>query len=494
MLSVSRLNSCYDSSYNFSLLHCNIRSINKNINSLQVMLGALIFKYDIIALIETWLKPGESVNMPGYKVVCRSRPTKTIGRGVLLFIRDNCNFKLCASLNSLLPSEHDMLFVELSNGTTVGVVYRSPSSKINSFVDKLENVPHNISTSKRKAVLCGDMNIDLFGKRSIAYKTMFESYGFTNTIKLATRVSDTSSTLIDHILCNFDTSSSFSGVIQTDITDHYPIFIFTPSDHKRAKSPYLPMTSVDDQSLRDSLCATSSDIINGTDVNHMYGCLLNAVTKCMKTTHFRQRKNYEQPMHPWVSASALALLSTKDYWYRKHEENKGNIYYRNQYKILRNKVVAALRRSKKQYYNRMILCNQKNPRKLWEVINSVIKEKSNTRNLPDIALYGSSPINLANCFNEYFRNIGRNLALRPPPLTSLRLPAPTANSFAFIDITAAEISSTIYSFCTGKAAGYDNVTVKMLKSNAEVLSTYVEKIFNAAFYAGVYPHLLKKLK
>lgn len=106
---------------------------------------------------------------------------------------------------------------------------------------------------------------------------------------------DRSGTLIDLILCYFDVLRCLSGVIETDISNHYHIFLLPRFDHERAKPLFVPKTRVDDQSLRESLCAASSDILHCIDVSDMYDCFFfNTVTKWMKTTHPHSRKDYDQ--------------------------------------------------------------------------------------------------------------------------------------------------------------------------------------------------------
>ena len=49
-------------------------------------------------------------------------------------------------------------------------------------------------------------------------------YYQSNLIKVPTRVTDNSLTIVDHIITNDHTHNISSGVIKTDLTDHFPIF------------------------------------------------------------------------------------------------------------------------------------------------------------------------------------------------------------------------------------------------------------------------------
>ena len=64
-----------------------------------------------------------------------------------------------------------------------------------------------------------------FCSDAIDYVNMLASNSFFFIIiSLPTRVTDTSATLIDHIITNDCKNSIFAGIIKTDLSDHYPIF------------------------------------------------------------------------------------------------------------------------------------------------------------------------------------------------------------------------------------------------------------------------------
>lgn len=52
MVSIQEINKVYKNGL-FSLLHCNIRSLNKNADALCALLGEHVFEYNVVALSET---------------------------------------------------------------------------------------------------------------------------------------------------------------------------------------------------------------------------------------------------------------------------------------------------------------------------------------------------------------------------------------------------------------------------------------------------------
>ena len=99
---------------------------------------------------------------------------------------------------------------------------------------------------KQKTVfLIGDFNINftLSSNTSVNlasdYINLLASYGYFPLITIPTRVTSNSSTLIDHILTNDSLHAIKSGVIRTDLTDHYPIFCSISDKIIRKESQFI---------------------------------------------------------------------------------------------------------------------------------------------------------------------------------------------------------------------------------------------------------------
>ena len=86
----------------------------------------------------------------------------------------------------------------------------------------------------------------------------------------------------------------------------------------------------------------------------------------------------------------------------------------NKYKIYKNKLTAILRHCEKDYYNNLLKMYKNDIKGTWKILNSVIK-KSNCNNMyPEEFVNNNQVINgdenIANGFNDFFVNIGPNLA------------------------------------------------------------------------------------
>ena len=108
------------------------------------------------------------------------------------------------------------------------------------------------------------------------------------------------------------------------------------------------------------------------------------------------------------------------------------------------------------------------------------------------------PKNIANKFNEYFTDIGLDLASsidtsNKAPFDSY-LNAPCSNSFLFQYTNPTDIAKIICQLKPKSSAGCDNISFKLLKEITDSISCPWIKIFNQFPYTGIFPSKLKLAK
>ena len=219
-----------------SLIHTNIRSLNKNISELTTYLNTLPIEFTCIGLTETWLKDfnADCLNIKGYNHIYKYREQRT-GGGTSIFLKDNIPFiereDLCA-----LNECYESLFIEgnkncfqTDSNIIIGVIYRIPGTDVNVFNEYFNDVLCKIKNEKKLGYYLGDYNINLLNADDHSPTTDFVDIILSNSciplITRPTRISPTSSTLIDNIFTNnFKENDCLKGIFINDITDHFPIF------------------------------------------------------------------------------------------------------------------------------------------------------------------------------------------------------------------------------------------------------------------------------
>ena len=182
------------------ILHINARSLRNNIAELTSI--AEKSKASVIAITETWFDSSMTdaeVALHGYNIKRKDRNAN--GGGVCIYIKDTLAFNPQTDLDN----EHlEALWIDIlmnkSKPILVGCVYRPPkqSNFLQHFQETLSEVP-----TERETIILGDFNICEMHKQSKMFKcytNIMKMFALTQLIREPTRVTNRSSTLLDHIL------------------------------------------------------------------------------------------------------------------------------------------------------------------------------------------------------------------------------------------------------------------------------------------------------
>ena len=220
-----------------SILHLNIRSIPRNLSSLQTYLNNLDIQFSVIGISETWLKPYnvDCYGMDGYKEEHLYR-SERMGGGVSLYVMNGIEYFVRNDM-SIIDEHLESLFIEVDksclsneNNSLIGVIYRPPNTDIDIFINHLMTILDKIKLENKSCHLMGDFNINLLNAESHSktgnFLDILASYSLMPNITKPTRATEETSTLIDNIFCDNikENLNSISGILYTDISDHFPIF------------------------------------------------------------------------------------------------------------------------------------------------------------------------------------------------------------------------------------------------------------------------------
>ena len=124
---------------------------------------------------------------------------------------------------------------------SIGIFYRPPNA--NNFLESFINDLKQIDFKKSEAYFLGDFNINLLLNDKFAlkenqsvtfrnfnspfapkYKELCQTFSLKEIIQVPTRVTSTTSSLLDHILTNAGWKISQKGVIDVGLSDHQMIY------------------------------------------------------------------------------------------------------------------------------------------------------------------------------------------------------------------------------------------------------------------------------
>lgn len=241
---IEKINSDLEEFNNLLLVgHLNARSVPKHISEIDRLLQET--KLDVIGVSETFIKshtPKSLCNIPGFKFIRKDRSEKA-GGGIGVFVRPELAPKIIKLPQSVTQPE--MLFIEITvknNKVAVGVIYKPPKIPYGVFATIQESLAF-VSTKYKHLIITGDFNTNYLKPDSFATSffqmNVTEPFGLTQVVDKATRVTTTSSTLIDLLLVNNSENVKMCDVVDIPgISDH--CFVYMAYALKKPK--YKPKT------------------------------------------------------------------------------------------------------------------------------------------------------------------------------------------------------------------------------------------------------------
>ena len=225
-------------SNSFSILHLNIRSMNKNFENFKTFLFETCHTFSMICLTETWLTDDAFKNISNYHLndytgIHFERKTGSAGGGVCVYIRKTLMFKNRIDL-SVSDADNESLVIEIINEKSKNIIvnttYRQPDGNIKSFKTQIKKFFDLTAKENKKLFLLGDYNINCLNYDTNAnvrnILNLYFSHGMIPVINKPTRVTKNTQTAIDNIFLNsFFNTQINTGIIKTCISDHFPIFI-----------------------------------------------------------------------------------------------------------------------------------------------------------------------------------------------------------------------------------------------------------------------------
>jgi len=326
-----------------SMFHHNIRSLNKHATEITSYLSTINHNFNIYGFTETWFNFEEDSKLidigDNYSIINDIRKDRS-GGGASLFIDPSLDY---IQRSDLVIDCHDCdsIFIEITNlnnsrkNTIIGIIYRPESVKLIDFFPELTRILNVINTENKPSYIMGDFNIDLLkcdhDNKVNDFINLVFSHVFYPTIDRPTRVTETSISLIDNIFTNDPPSTVDSGVLVTDISDHFPVFSMKHANgHSTVSHGHLNKTARqlkpdNIKCFAQGLSLTDWNfVLENNDADSAFNDFHDKLSKIFdihcptKTSKLSKRKT---PRKPWITAGLIKSIIFKDKLYRKYRSN-----------------------------------------------------------------------------------------------------------------------------------------------------------------------------
>ena len=508
--------------YKYCALHLNIHSLPAKIDQLKEMIYTLKEQNIIIHFImlcETFLNDNNAhlYNISGYNMVFKNRQLGTKGGGVALYVLNNFSYKERHDVSVNIQQEFESLFIEITNTKPhliIGEIYRVPNSPDKDSVERFQSIVNKLEKTKCNILIGTDQNFDLL-KYNTHRNTEDLLNGLTQagvmpTVTKPTRVTHSTATVIDNIYAGrFDINNLQSIIIQTDISDHYPVCLFSG----KRESSFNPTHTVTTRNLNHNAIHTIVQRLISID----WGFILNdTVDTAFSRFHDELKNCIEQVApsktltisdkslrrEPWMTKGILKSARHKEQLYKKCiKKGKEHIAY-HKYIQYRNTYNKIKRKAKSIYALKTLQDFQNNMKKTWKFINSLIGQKRNKLDIVECLVVNDQkiidPTTIAEEFGKFFSGIGKSQSEKCGKSSKDALEFlqhhETKESMYLIPTDIFEISRIITSLKSKSSSGYDQISTKTLKQIKDGIVTPLCLLINKTIEQGIFPEALKTAK
>ena len=267
------------------------------------------------------------------------------------------------------------LLLPRSKGILVCSCYRPPTD--GNFLTRLEESLAKVEPGTELFIL-GDLNIDFKNSETSLYKSLtglLDLNGLSQIIDEPTRITPTSSSILDHVIVSMKEKIKGSGVIGVGFSDHLITFCSRGflSDKTQLNTRKIRM-------LRDYTPSRFVEALKGldwtalltsTDVNfclseftRLLGSALDIVAP-LRDVRVKVRSS------PWINSHILSGIKLRDTLLKRFRRDPSNRSVYSEYCKVRNSVQRDVKLAKETFFSNSIEKSKGNSSKLWRHLSSL---------------------------------------------------------------------------------------------------------------------------
>lgn len=490
------------SNFNCLFLHVNIRSLSQNFTTLEAYIECLNVKPHVIVCSETWyLKNPSLYNMQDY-VIHYNNGLINRADGVILYVKNNIQHKSYISKYDNFNVLNCELKLENKCPILISALYRCHDYCETLLLETVHKIIKENNVSNH--LIVGDFNIDIlsstFESEELINNLLIN--GYLPMFRTVTRPSERGGSCIDNFYIKSDLN--FVSIKHSQVlTDHFSLYVANKysdpaknSNMKNNKINFNKLVSVS-QNIDWSNFFYLQD--PNFAINSFISEIQNSINLAKTTKKIKDKT--KDIRKPWITPAIYKSIKHKELLYNLWKKSNNCISLKIEYtkyeKVLKKVLVVAKNNFEVLEAERLSL----DSKKLWSFINSKIGrtkiksstiEKIKTRNRTVTESH-----DIADSFNEYFTDIGHQLALKLKndnkytENTDHSIRNRNCNSIFFQPITTTEIIAIINNL-KDKNGGIDRIHSKVLKTLILDISPVLCHIFNLCISQGVWPKALKQ--
>lgn len=437
------------------------------------------------------------INIKGYNLIRCDSYKKTTG-GVIIYLKKKITYNIISNYSE---DDNWFLSIRIQKGFRrgdYGVIYHSPSSSNAQFLSLFTSWYETYFKEENFNLNIGDFNIDLSKQStySTKLKQIINFLGLKQIVKDFTRVTNTSETLIDLCLTN-DWNIKAKVLSSYLIADHNTISLSGIEKSKMNEELYkdfICWKNYNKQDMNMHLFNFNWKLINTYDLEMKTYMFDNLVKECLEKL-IKRKKIIVNNNNKWYSASLNQLRIEKDNSFKtfkfcavisSEDQDQKNTLWKN-YTVKRNKYAKLIKDTYCEFVQDQIETNKQNPKQLWRVLKTLLKQESSTPTVIDFqGEQSDNNIDISNKFNEYFIQSVNNLnASIPDEQSEILINHCVTEQFKFTSVTKTDIIRIIKSF--NNNSGVNNINKQIILDSFDTIGDTLVEIINESLLNGEVP-------
>ncbi|MCG7883380.1 MAG: hypothetical protein JAY96_17510 [Candidatus Thiodiazotropha endolucinida] len=483
-----------------SILHLNIRSIRHKLDYIKDNFLDL----DVLCFTETHLThdiTDDFIKLEGFSRPFRKDNSAYSG-GLLIYVSD----KLISTRKPELETQVDnTIWIEIKYKESLLLlsnIYRPPNTPVVFWQDLNITLEQALAITDN-IVIVGDINEDQLNVNNRHLKDIQLLNNIKNIITDPTRVTATTSTLIDPVLLSQQIQPLDSGVlvVPDTISDHRATYVFISFIHESSttyKRKVWLYKRANFENLNEMITHENWNFINDLPTDEACKTFTEKLLELMHICIPNKEVVIRPDDKPWFDSVIRNATRRRDRQKTKAAKTKNPNDW-TKYKQLRNKVNNMKKHAKEQYFNNLenviTDADKSNPKLYWKILKQLIKENKGNETIPPLKTvqngvesYHFSDQEKANCLNDFFASIS---TINDSNVSLPNFVPKTYNNLSNIEISETEIIETIETLNSNKAVGEDLISHKVLKATKMSIAKPLCMLFNKSLLSGVFQSLWK---
>ena len=331
-------------------------------------------------------------------------------------------------------------------------------------------------------------------------KNIYELFTFRKLITEPTRITTSSSSIIDHIATTSPKNIVKAGVLPISLSDHVMVFYVRKfeggalKDHETINT--RRMKNLNEQMfLRDVASINWVKALDQTDdvnvlVSNWFRLFSSVIEKHAPVQNIRVSDKY----CPWVNTDLRALIKSRDKPKLAECKNKSTLLM-SSYRQLRNKVNGLNAKLKRQCFATRVSMFKGNMKETWKTIHQLFNKRSKSMYidlLRDQNKTISNKREISQSMNSFFCSIGKDFASNieeeyDPLILCDYFKNSNAAKFTFKSIHAQQIREAIGKLKASKSFGDDGISSYFLKMAMPYIEDSLVYLFNTSLERSQFP-------